>query len=67
MGEFMPCSQYSVSAMSSTNGGSGTARPDVTRDMQTSLPKYRLLIGMGVGELMSIIYVGYEQRLVLNE
>jgi hypothetical protein len=53
--------------MSSTNGGSGTARPDVTRDMQTSLPKYRLLNGMGVGELMSIIYVRYEQRLVLNE
>jgi hypothetical protein len=51
------------SAMSSTKGGSGTAWPDAIREEQTS----SLLIGIGIIKFISMIYFGYEQRLVLNE
>ena len=63
----MSCSQYRVSAMSSTKGGSGTARPDVIREEQTSFPNICLLIGMGVVAFNSIMYFGYEHRLGVNE
>jgi hypothetical protein len=53
--------------MSSTKGGSGAARPDAIGEEQTSSPKFCLLIGIGIIELISMIYFGYEQHLVLNE
>jgi hypothetical protein len=53
--------------MSSTKGGSGTARPDVIREEQTSFPNICLLIGMVVVAFNSIMYFGYEHHLVVNE
>jgi hypothetical protein len=67
MGELMPWSQYRVSAMSSTKGGSVTAQPDVIKEEQTSFPNICLLIGMCVVSFNSIMYFRYGHCLVLNE